>query len=187
MSFGFKDRVLTVLYWYVGETMKRSKGTPVDQEKQTDPIIETHGQLPTSEDRFWLDTARQLTNTSITAVEEAAKQIIGLVTLLQGIFFAVITVSDLKLKLVTFAGQMNFWILLLLIVLPIGCWIISLWLCILVFLPRIYSINLSSPDISREAFVKIIEYKHKRLLQAYTALASGFIPLLFAVILYLLI
>ncbi len=167
--------------------MKRNKSILVNQEKQTDPVIEVQGQLPSPEDRFWLDAARQLTNTSITAIEDAAKQIIGLVTLLQGIFFAVITVSDLKVKLAALAGQGNFWILLFLIVLPIACWISSLWLCILVFLPKSYSMNLSSPDISRETFGKIIEYKHKRLLQAYSALASGFIPLLFAVIIYLLV
>ncbi len=167
--------------------MKRNKNILGAQENRSDPLMEIQGQLPSSEDRFWLDTVKQLTSGSITVTEEAAKQIISLVTLLQGILFAVITISDLKAKLVALTGQVNFWVLLFLMVLPIGCWIVSLWLCILVFLPRSYSINMGSPDISRETFFEIVEYKHKRLLQAYSALASGFIPLLFAVIVYLLI
>jgi hypothetical protein len=166
--------------------VKRNKNVLGGQENQPAPVMEIQGQVLSSEDRFWLDTAKQLTHTSIPATEEAARQVIGLVSLLQGILFAVVTVSDLKAKLIALTGQVNFWILLLLILLPIGCWITSLWLCVLVFLPKSYSIHLRSPEISRAVFNEIVEYKHKRLLQAYSALAAGFIPLLFAVIIYLL-
>jgi hypothetical protein len=55
---------------------------------------------------------------SIAVIEEADKQLIGLVPLLPDVFFAIITVSDLKIKL---AGQGNFWILFFSDVLPIGC------------------------------------------------------------------
>lgn len=149
-------------------------------------MTEIQGQVLSSQDRFWLEAAKGLTSASITSIEEAAKQIIGLVTLLQGFLFAVVTISDLKTKLALLAGQANFWILLALIILPIGCWIASLWLSILVFLPETYFVSLSSPDISRETFFEIVQYKHKRLLQAYTALASGFFPLIIAIIIYLL-
>lgn len=167
--------------------MKKSKNTPTNLEKQPDAVIEVQGQLPSVEDGFWLDTARQLVNTSITAIEEAAKQIIGLVTLLQGIFFAVITVSDLKLKLAALAGQAYFWILLSLMVLPMLCWIFSLWWSVLVFLPRSYSLHLRSPDLSREAFNQLVEHKHKHLLRAYRALTLSFLLLLMAIVAYLLV
>ena len=164
------------------------KGSTSAKEKNvTDPMMEIQGQTLSSQDRFWLDTVKGLTNASITSTEEAAKQIIGLVTLLQGFLFAVVTISDLKTKLALLAGQVNFWILLVLIILPIGCWIASLWLSILVFLPETYFVSLSSPDISRETFFEIVQYKHKRLLQAHVALASGFVPLFVAVVVYLLV
>jgi hypothetical protein len=147
--------------------------------------LEIQGQALSSQGRFWLDTVKGLTSTSITSIEEAAKQIISLVTLLQGIFFAVLTIGDLKVKLADLMGSSGFWYLLALIILPLCCWVTSLWLSILVFLPKSYSVNLSSPDLSRETFFEIVQYKHKRLMQAYTALASGFIPLVVAIIIYL--
>jgi hypothetical protein len=157
-------------------------------KKQTvsEPQREVQGQTLSTQDRFWLENVKNLTSTSITAIEDGAKQIISLVTLLQGIFFAVLTVSDLKTKLAELIGTNLFWYLLVLILIPLGCWITSLWLSVLVFLPKAYSVNLSSPDLSRETFIKIVEYKHKRLLQAYTALISGFIPLIATIITYLI-
>ena len=158
-----------------------------DSKKQaiSEPEREVQGQILSTQDRFWLETVKNLTGSSITAIEEGAKQIISLVTLLQGIFFAVLTVSDLKTKFTELIGTNPFWYLLVLILIPLCCWVTSLWLSVLVFLPKSYSVNLSSPDLSRETFMEIAEYKHKRLLQAYTALASGFIPLIAAIIIYL--
>jgi len=149
------------------------------------PEIEIQGGALSSQDRFWLDTARNLTGNSITAIEESAKQIISSITLLVSIFFAAIAFSSLETKLAGLAGQKSFWLLLILMVLPLACWIVSLWLSILVFLPRTYLVNLNSPDLSRETFLAIAHSKHSRLMQSYTALASGFIPLLVAIIIYL--
>lgn len=149
------------------------------------PEIEIQGGALSSQDRFWLDTARNLTSNSITAIEESAKQIISSITVLVSIFFAAIAFSSLETKLASLAGQKNFWLLLTLMVLPLACWIASLWLSILVFLPKTYLVNLNSPDLSREAFLEITRYKHRRLLQSYTALALGFMPLLTAIFIYL--
>lgn len=156
-------------------------------KKPSEPAVqeEIQGELLSSQDRFWLDTVQGLTSSSITSIEEAAKQIISLVTLLQGIFFAVLTMGDLKTKLAELLGSNAFWYLLILIIIPLGCWVLSLWLSVLVFLPKSYSVNLSSPDLSRETFFEIVTYKHDRLLQAYTALAAGFFPLVIAIIIYL--
>jgi hypothetical protein len=146
---------------------------------------EIQGGVLSLQDRFWLDTVKNLTSNSITAIEKSAKQIISSITLLASIFFATIAFSSLETKLAGLVGRESFWLLLILMVLPLACWIVSLWLSILVFLPQTYLVNLNSPDLSREAFLEITRYKHRRLLQSYTALASGFVPLLIAIIVYL--
>jgi len=162
------------------------KETHQHQEKALEPK-EIQGGMLSSLDRFWLDTGKGLTDASITSIEESAKQIIGLVTLLQSIFFATLSFSSLKTTLINLQGHLSFWALLILMISPLVCWIMSLWLSILVFLPKTYLVNLNSPDLACETFLEITHYKHTRLIQAYTALGAGFVPLLLAIIVYLLL
>jgi hypothetical protein len=44
-----------------------------------------------------VDTARDVASKSIDAIEDAAKQLIAIITLLQGIYFAAISFSALKI------------------------------------------------------------------------------------------
>lgn len=163
--------------------MKNDPG--VLHEKENSPELEIQGGMLSSLDRFWLDTIRHETANSITAIETSAKQIISLVSLLQGIFFAIASFSSIKDKFQSLTGKNDFWLLLIVIITPVICWLISLWLSILVFLPKTYLTNLNSPDLSRDAFLEVVKYKHERLLQAYYALAIGFIPLMVTIIVLL--
>lgn len=54
-------------------------------------IPEVQGEPLTPLDRFWLDTARNAAKESVGALEEAAKQLITITTLVQTIYFAVIS------------------------------------------------------------------------------------------------
>ncbi len=54
------------------------------------------GEPVTELDEFWLETARTAVRESIASLEEAAKQLIGAVTLVEGIYFAAISFSDLR-------------------------------------------------------------------------------------------
>lgn len=154
-------------------------------EAENSPEIEIQGGMLSALDHFWLDTIRHETANSITAIETSAKQIISLVTLLQGVFFAIAGFSSIKDKFQSLTGRNDFWLLLIVMITPIICWLISLWLSILVFLPKTYLVNLNSPDLSRDTFLEIVQYKHERLLQAYYALAIGFIPLIVTIIVLL--
>jgi hypothetical protein len=48
------------------------------------------------------------------------------VTLLQGIFFAVLAMGNLKEKLADLIGSSEFWYLLALIIIPLCCWVMNL-------------------------------------------------------------
>ncbi|MGD0951737.1 MAG: hypothetical protein ABR985_04980 [Methanotrichaceae archaeon] len=71
----------------------------------TDEVVEVQAAQPSAMDRFWLETARSVSKESIGALEDAAKQLISITSLTQGIYFAAISFSDLKKTLVVHDWQ----------------------------------------------------------------------------------
>lgn len=118
----------------------------------SDEIIDVHPAQPSAMDRFWLDTARGAAKESIPAQEEAAKQLITITSLIQGIYFAAISFSDLKKTLVV--HDWFGWLVVLLFVSPIVLWLVSLSFALSVFTPETYITNLQSPDLAREMLQK---------------------------------
>ena len=153
--------------------------------KKTDPDVpEIQGGALTPLDRFWLDTARNAAKESAASLEEAAKQLIGITSLSQGIYFAAISLGDVKKGLALFSGQQQ-WLVVAGLVLPLLLWIVSLWFAIRVFKPETYKTNLNSPDLAREMYYEVVAYKKKQLQRAYYALVLGFVPLVVNVVAYL--
>jgi hypothetical protein len=151
--------------------------------QKNEHLIEVPGALVSSLDKFWLEAARGTVKESIGSLEEAAKQLITAVTLLQGIYFAAISFSDVK-KTIDVQGTFG-WLRILLFVAPIIFWLICLILAVKVFKPETYKTNLSSPDLAKETLTNIVQYKKEKLDQAYSMLLIGFIPLIGAILYYL--
>ena len=149
----------------------------------TDEVVEVQAAQPSAMDRFWLETARSVSKESISALEDAAKQLISITSLTQGIYFAAISFSDLKKALVVHDWQG--WLLILLFVSPIVLWLASLAYAVRVFSPETYKTNLQSPDLAREMLKEIAAYKHKQLKLAHKALLLGFVLLIVNIIVYL--
>jgi hypothetical protein len=149
----------------------------------TDEIVEVPAARLSAMDRFWLETARSVSKESISALEEAAKQLISVTSLTQGIYFAAISFSDLKKALVVHDWQG--WLLVLLFASPIILWLVSLAFAVRVFSPETYKTNLQSPDLAREMLQEIVAYKHRQLKLAHTALLLGFVLLVVNIIVYL--
>ena len=76
-------------------------------------------------DQFWLDTARTAVKESVASLEEAAKQLIGAVTLVEGIYFAAVSWSDMK-TIMAVQGWMA-WLRIALFVSPIVLWLACLF------------------------------------------------------------
>ena len=144
-------------------------------------IPEVDGEPLTPLDHFWLDTARNAAKESVSALEEAAKQLIAITSLSQGIYFAAISFGDVKKALPQFASAQQLAITFAL-VLPLVCWVVALAFAILVFKPETYHTNLDSPDLARETYQAIVAYKHRQLRCAHVALVIGFVLLIVNVI-----
>ncbi|HII06834.1 MAG TPA: hypothetical protein HA349_05850 [Methanotrichaceae archaeon] len=144
---------------------------------------EVRGGSLTKLDRFWLETAQGAAKESVTSMEVAAKQLISVTSLLQAIYFAAISFSELKGSLV--AEDAVGWLLVLLFVLPIVFWLASLGFAVRVFKPETYKTNLSSPDLARQMYEGMVAYKHEQLQRAHLFLLLGFVPLVVNIVLYL--
>lgn len=153
------------------------------QNDSPNPPIEIQPEPLTALDRFWLETARRAAQESVGALEEAAKQLIAITSLSQGIYFAAISFSDIKKALPQFAPAWQ-WAMIGALVLPLACWLVALVFAIRVFVPQLYTTNLDSPDEARDTYAHIAAYKHAQLHRAHLALVLGFVPLLVNVVLF---
>ena len=141
------------------------------------------GEPVTELDEFWLEIARDTVKESISSLEEAAKQLISAVTLVEGIYFATVSFSDLR-KVTAVQGT-DAWLRVLLFVSPIVIWLICLFFAVRVFTPETYKTNLSSPELAEGVYKEMVGYKHRNLKRAYWALMAGFVMMVVAVVYYL--
>ena len=104
-------------------------------------------------------------------------------TLVEGIYFAAISFSDLRSVMAVQGTQA--WLSILLFVSPIVLWLVCLFFAVRVFTPETYKTNLSSSQLAEQLYREMVGYKHRNLLRAYWALLAGFVPLVVAVVFYL--
>ncbi len=126
--------------------------------------------LPLSnEDKIWLERMKNLTTDSIKSVEEAAKQLIAMITVMQGIYAAVLAFSGIKR-----IPEDNL-IAALFYALPIVLWLLSLFFALNVFKSRKYQHYSNSPDSCKETFNKIANYKYRHLNLSYACFVLSFL------------
>jgi hypothetical protein len=135
--------------------------------------------VPTKLNPFWKKNAEKLVGESVSIIEDVAKQIIVVTSLLEGLYFHAITFSDLRGSL---SGGMV-WVYLS----PIALWLASLFFAMWTLLPEAHEININSTRSSKEVFEKIVSEKHLRLKIAEAFLLASFLPLMIAVYYYLTI
>jgi hypothetical protein len=137
----------------------------------------------TEMDSLWLGMIQEVAKDSISALEGAAKQLISIVSILQGIYFAGISFGNLKQILVVQSAQA--WGLVILFILPIALWLGSLVFAINVFLPKRYKTILSSSKMTHQTYNEITSAKLRELRKAHLLLVAGFVPLLVNIVVYL--
>ena len=142
-------------------------------EKKEEPI----GGPPESPMKFWRDNAKSMLGTSIESIESAAKQIIVICGILEGIYFHAITYSDIRGCIGVVTG--------IFYLAPLVLWLLSILFAVLVFSPKVYHTNIVSGRESKETFIKIVTYKHGMLKTSQTIFFISFIFLLIAMGLYL--
>jgi len=128
---------------------------------------------------FWHEVGKDIIRKSIDPVNESAKQIIGVTSILEGLYFNAITFSNLHNKI-------SFSWLLAIYVAPVGLLLISLGAALMVFLPKRYTINFLSTEGSRLVYETMINRKMRLLKIAASFLVLAISALLLAVIIYLI-
>jgi len=148
------------------------------------PLVVVAG-AQTELDLLWLEAVRESAKQSPDKLEEAAKQLITITSLSQGIYFTVVSFSEVKAGL----AQLQ-WTLyvgsIIVFVLPLFAWILSLVFAIRVFKPEDYWLNLNSPSLAEEFMSRVTSYKSGQLQRAYGFLIAGFGLLIIAIAFYFL-
>jgi len=142
-------------------------------EKKEEPI----SGATKSPNKFWRDNAKSMLSTSIESIESAAKQLIAICAILEGIYFHAITYSYIRGCIGIVSG--------IFYLAPLVLWLLSILFAVLVFSPKVYDTNIASGRESKETFVKIVTYKHRMLKTSQTIFFISFIFLLIAMGLYL--
>jgi hypothetical protein len=127
---------------------------------------------------FWRENAQKLVSQSISTIEEVAKQLIVVNSLLEGIYFHAITFSDVK-------PILTGWIAVLYLM-PIALWLASLVCAVWTLSLKIYRININSSQDSKEEFEQIVLKKHRRLIISEMFLILSFAVVFIALVHYLL-
>jgi hypothetical protein len=145
------------------------------------------GEIFSSLETFWLQAGKDAIKGAIDKQEEAAKQIISITSILQALYFAAISFSDLKKSLFQQNLQdIQLFALVILFISPIVIWLISLRFSISVLVPITRHTDLNSPYDIREMYRAAIDHKARQLRRAHLALVLGFLPLIFNMIIYLI-
>ncbi len=126
---------------------------------------------------FWRENATKLVGESISTIEEMAKQLIALNSLLEGIYFHAITFSDVKPGMTSTIAVIY--------LAPIFLWLMSLIFAILTLSPNAYAININSWRDSKEGFEEIVSKKHRMLKVSEAFLIISFIALMITLAHYL--
>jgi hypothetical protein len=154
----------------------------MNQNQNDEPIIPA---TPTEEDLFWVEIGKDALRNMIGCYDEAAKQLITVSGVLQGLYFVAISFSTIKdqFSINSFNGVF----MILLFISPVALWLLSLGCSIYVLIPQ------HRGDLSFTVAIDVkdrwkldVGHKSTWLKRAQRLLFLGFIPLLGSIICYLI-
>jgi hypothetical protein len=128
--------------------------------------------------KFWHEVARETVKNSAATIEETAKQLIGIVGILEGLYFHAITFGDLR-------GQVTEFLPLLAYLAPLIFWTFSLLSAGLIFIPRVYKLNINSSEAAEKMHEAVVPRKYFFLTLSLAWLVIGAVFLVVAVGVYL--
>jgi len=148
------------------------------------PPTPEHLQLIQDKATYWRKVGNEARVTSITRLEEAAKQLVGLTSGLQGLYLAVFALSDLRTQLAALLPSVGGAFLLLGFLLPILLWLLSLYSATRVFVPQPrLGVNLNDldPDAWQDIqrlYERAAEEKQRWLRRSHRWLIASFVVVL---------
>jgi hypothetical protein len=136
--------------------------------------------------KVWNETPVQ----TITRLEEAAKQVITLTVALQGLYLTIFAFSNLRTQLSAIPSVLPSWLLWIILLLPLACWLISLFSAIRVFIPEIRpEVNFNELSVGawqkvKDAYGQAAEKKLHWLHLSHRWLVASFVFVFLAVVLF---
>jgi hypothetical protein len=137
------------------------------------------GQSLTEEDTFWLEQWKDLFKGSIPAIHDAGKQIIAMLTTMQGIYLAAIAYSELMKKPESLAVLEH-----LALAAPLVIWMVALFFALNIFRTKTYELPLNAPQEIKKTLIEIAKTKQHNLTQAYWLIVIGLFVAVFNILFY---
>src|SRR5262245_12056697 len=104
--------------------------------------------------RHWRTTWNEAPAKALTRVEDAAKHMIVVTNSLQGLYIAIFAFSNSRAQVMAAPGGMLGVSILLLLFMPVACWLTSLFYATRVFVPRV-QLGVDLNELSAGAWQKI--------------------------------
>lgn len=137
---------------------------------------------------YWRTIGNEARVTSIARLEDAAKQLVGLTTGLQGLYLAVFAISDLRKQLTALLPTVGGTLLLLAFFLPILLWLLSLYSATRVFVPELRpEVNINDLDADGWQDIQRLYEQAAEAKQRWLKRSHGWLIASFAVVLVLLV
>ncbi len=129
--------------------------------------------------KFWRATAQDTVKGSAQSIDETAKQIIAVVSILEGLYFHAIAFSSVK-------GTISTVLEVLAYLAPLIFWLFSLIAASLVFFPRTYQININSSDAAKSLYEDVVRRKYFFLIFSLVWMVIGAMSLIMTLVAYLI-
>lgn len=140
------------------------------------------GQAPANSNEvevFWKEQGRELLKRSISAIEAAGKQLITLLTTMQGIYLGVVAYSEFTKKLADIPPWQHF-----LLVIPLLIWLIALYFALKIFHTQEYTFHPDDVEAIRKSYQTITALKQKNLDLTYRWIVAGLVVAVFDIVIY---
>lgn len=137
------------------------------------------GQSLTKEDKFWLEQGKEFVKNSIPTIQDSGKQLITMLTTMQGIYLAAFAYSEFMKK----PGSVPVWQHLVL-ALPLLIWLCALYFALSIFRTKEHDIYLNAPDEIKRKLDEIASFKQKNLNRTYYLIVLGFLVAVFNIVFY---
>lgn len=128
------------------------------------------------DEAYWEQVGREAVIKAIDSIEEAGKELVSVMTLLQGVYFAALSLGDLNSIVCP-------WVLALLVA-PAPVWLVGVAFAMRAFVPRDY--RRTDQEEPRQFYERIMEAKRRDLRRAQAALLVSMVLLLAAMSVYLI-
>jgi len=130
----------------------------------------------TDEEKFWLEQGKKYVDKSIDAIEAAGKQLLAMLTTVNGIYLAAVTFSDLMKTSLEFAYRILF-------IAPFLLWLAAIFFAMRLFKTQKHQVVLISPDDIKKFYQRVVSHKQSQLNWCFVFLVGGLVVVMIALLL----